>query len=635
MRESAMQRRLRLFAATAAASLLAIGAAAVAVIGSGTAQAATSGGVKFAYFTQWGIYQNGYYPKTLDQSGNADKIDFIVYAFENISPTSHTCFEANSAASQDENNPNAGDGAGDQFADYDKSYDASISVDGVGDVFSQPLAGNFNQLKKLKARHPNLKILVSIGGWTYSKYFSDAAATDASRKALVSSCIDMFIKGNLPATNGRGGPGSGAGIFDGVDIDWEYPGAAGHVGNHFTAADKQNYTLLMAEFRSQLDALGGGKKWLTAAVPAGQDKISHIETNKVGQYLDYANIMTYDMHGGWEATGPTNYQSPLFNVPNDPMAPVPPGNGKYTVDSAVKAWLNGASDYGIPGGFPASKATVGFPLYLRGWGGVQDAGKHGVYQPATGPAQGHPLSGNVPGVAFYKELSGLVDNASFTFTDPNTKGGYYYNGNEWWTGETTASIQAKADYLHCNGLAGSMMYSLEADNGVLATKVLNATAGSATSCSTPTGSPTGTGTGSPSASPSRSPSSSPSRSPSAPPTTGGSCTAPAWNASTAYVGGQQVSYLGHTWTAKWWTQGDIPGNNSQGVWTDNGPCGGGPTPTGGTGNCAGLFAWNSTTAYTGGQAVIYGNHKWTAKWWTQGDIPGNNSQNVWTDNGSC
>jgi chitinase len=637
MRESVMQRPVRLFAATAAASLLAIGAAAVAVLGNGTAQAATTGGVKFAYFTQWGIYQNAYYPKTLDQSGNADKIDFIVYAFENINPTTKTCFEANSAASQDENNPNAGDGAGDQFADYDKSYDASISVDGVGDVFSQPLAGNFNQLKKLKAKHPNLKILVSLGGWTYSKYFSDAAATAASRQALVSSCIDMFIKGNLPATNGRGGPGSGAGIFDGVDIDWEYPGAAGHVGNHFTAADKQNYTLLMAEFRSQLDALGGGKKWLTAAVPAGQDKISHIETNKVGQFLDYANIMTYDMHGGWEPTGPTNYQSPLFNVPNDPMAPIPPGNGKYTVDSAVKAWTNGASDYGIPGGFPASKATVGFPLYLRGWGGVQDGGKHGVYQPATGPSQGHPLSGNVPGVAFYKELSGLVDNASFTFTDPNTKGGYYYNGNEWWTGETPASIQAKADYLHCNGLAGSMMYSLEADNAVLATRVLNATAGSASSCTTPTGSPTGTGTGSPSASPTKSPSASPTRSPSkppsTPPTTGGTCSAPAWNPSTAYVGGQQVSYLAHTWTAKWWTQGDIPGNNGQGVWTDNGPCGGGPT--GGTGNCAGLFAWNSTTAYTGGQSVIFNNHKWTAKWWTQGDTPGNNGQDVWTDNGPC
>src|SRR5256886_4440666 len=294
-----MQGRVRVAAPAAAAPLLARGAAAAAVLGTGTAQAATtSGGVKFAYFTQWGIYVNAFYPKALDTSGTANKIDFIQYAFENISPTSHTCFEATSAASQDENNPNAGDGAGDQFADYEKSYGADISVDGVADAFGQPIAGNFNQLKKLKARHPNLKILVSLGGWTYSKYFSDAAATDAGRKALVSSCIDMFIKGDLPKSpGGYGGPGTGAGIFDGIDIDWEFPGAAGHTGNPLPPAGTPKFTRLPPGFRTQLDALGG-TKYLTAAVPAGQDKIAHIETNQVGQYLNYANAMTYDMHGG-------------------------------------------------------------------------------------------------------------------------------------------------------------------------------------------------------------------------------------------------------------------------------------------------------------------------------------------------
>ena len=631
-----MQRSVRLFAAGAAAFLLAGGAAAASILGTSTAQAATtSGGVKFAYFTQWGIYVNAFYPKNLDTSGDANKIDFIQYAFENISPTTHTCFEATSAASQDESNPNAGDGAGDQFADYEKSYDASISVDGVGDVFNQPIAGNFNQLKKLKAKHPNLKVLMSLGGWTYSKYFSDAAATDASRKALVSSCIDMFIKGNLPKSpGGFGGPGTGAGIFDGIDIDWEYPGAAGHTGNHFTSADTQNYTLLLQEFRTELDALGGSKKYLTAAVPAGQDKIMHIQTNKLGSILDYANVMTYDMHGAWEATGPANLQSPIFNSPNDPMAPVPPGNGKYTVDSAVKAWLNGDSSYGIPGGFPANRLTVGYPLYYRGWSGVSAGANHGLYQPATGAAQGHPDSGSVPGVSFYKELTGFVDNPSMTFQDPITKGAYFYDGNTFWTGESAASIQAKADYQHCNGLAGAMVYSLEADpNNVLVNKIINATNGSASTCTGGTGTPSPTGSRSPSRSPSPTPTGTRTPTPTPTGTGGGGCTLPAWNASTAYVGGQQVSYVGHNWTAKWWTQGDIPGNNSQGVWTDNGPCGGGGG--GGTGNCAGLFAWNSGTAYNGGQSVMYNGHKWTAKWWTQGDIPGNNSQNVWTDNGPC
>jgi chitinase len=126
----------------------------------------------------------------------------------------------------------------------------------------------------------------------------------------------------------------------------------------------------------------------------------------------------------------------------------------------------------------------------------------------------------------------------------------------------------------------------------------------------------------------------PTTPPSVTPTSPGTCGAPAWNAATAYTGGQQVSYNGHTWTAKWWTQGDVPGNNSQNVWTDDGTCtGGGSSPTPGTG-CAALSAWNSATVYVAGNAVSYAAHQWTAKWWTQGDTPGG-SANVWTDNGPC
>ena len=119
-----------------------------------------------------------------------------------------------------------------------------------------------------------------------------------------------------------------------------------------------------------------------------------------------------------------------------------------------------------------------------------------------------------------------------------------------------------------------------------------------------------------------------------PPTTvpPGSCAgASAWNAATPYGGGAVVSYNGHRWTAKWWTQGDVPGSNSQGVWTDNGTCSGGTTPPG---SCS-IAAWVAATAYNGGAVVSYGGHRWTAKWWTQGDTPGNNSQGVWADNGAC
>src|SRR6201996_9525863 len=375
-----------------AAVLIGVAGTIAAVVTSGPASAAASGGLKFAYYDQWSIYGNAFYPKNLDTSGIAGKLDYLIYDFENIDPTNLTCFEATKASdSTNESDPNAGDGAGDAYADYQKTFDASTSVNGTADTWNQPLVGTFNQLKELKAKYPNLKILLSLGGWTYSKYFSDVAATAASRQKFVSSCIDMFIKGNLPVQGGFGGTGAAAGIFDGFDIDWEYPGVLGHTGNHYSANDTANYTALLGEFRSELNALGGSHKYLTAAVPAGQDKIAKIQTNQIGQYLDYANLMSYDMHGAFEPTQ-TNNQSPIYQSPSDPSAVIPPGTQKYDIDSAITDWTTGASAYGIPGGFPAAKLTMGIPFYYRGWSGVPAGSNHGLYQSASGPAAARGLS---------------------------------------------------------------------------------------------------------------------------------------------------------------------------------------------------------------------------------------------------
>jgi chitinase len=545
-----------------------------------------------------------------------------------------------------ENDPNAGDGAGDSFADYQKSFDSSISVDGTSDAYGMPIVGNFHQLQELEKKYPNLKIEVSLGGWTYSKYFSDVAATAASRQKFVSSCIDMFIKGNIPSQGGYGGAGTAAGIFSGFDIDWEYPGGGGHLGNHASAADKQNYTLLLQEFRNELNTQGAadGKTYtLSAALPSGQDKIANIETNNIGQYLTFGDAMTYDMYGAWNATGPTDEQDPLYANPNSPETKVAPGNETYSIDNTVRAYTVGDSSYGISGGFPASKLTLGLPFYYRGWTGVAAGANHGLYQSASGPSAGMTLSGSVPGTAMYKEITNIVANSADTFWDPVTQSAYFYDGTNFYGGESAQSIQARADYLHCNGLGGAMMFSLY-DLDPAAT-LFNATVtdvnGSSSTCpaAPPSGSASASATGGSSSSPSASASA--SASPSSSPTggTGGSCSAAAWVSTTAYNGGAVVSYGGHTWTAKWWTQGDIPGNNGQNVWTDNGACSG-STPTasasstGGSGTCS-APAWVSATAYNGGAVVSYGGHTWTAKWWTQGDIPGNNGQNVWTDNGAC
>ncbi|MER5864353.1 glycosyl hydrolase family 18 protein [Kitasatospora sp. NPDC002040] len=575
--------------ALGAALTLTAGTTASAAAGNTTGAPATSGGIKVAYFDQWSIYGNAYYPKTIQDTGVAKNLDYMIYSFANIHPTNLSCFEATKAASQDENNASAGDGAGDAFADYQKTFDANTAVDGVADVWGQPIAGNFNQLKKLKAKNPNLKVLLSIGGWTYSKYFSDAAATDASRKKLVSSCIDMFIKGNLPVDAGYGGTGSAAGIFDGIDIDWEYPGGGGHLGNHESPNDKQNFTLLLKEFRTQLDAQGvaDNKTYgLAAAVGAGQDKIKNIETDKVGQYLTFLDVMTYDMHGAWDAKGPTNHQAPLYSGPNDPMTPVKPGTGKYSIDAAIKAWTVGDAEYGIPGGFPAKKINMGIPFYYRGWTGVPNNGVNGLFQSATGPAAGAAMSGNVPGIQMYKELAGFVDNPAKTFWDDTAKTTYFYDGSTFWTGEDARSIQAKVDYAHCNGLGGSFAFSLY-DLGTktaLFDKMVSATNGSAANCpAAPTSSPSPSNSASPS--PSVSPSTSASPSPSVSPSTSASPSAsaspsvpnticgPSWSAGAVYATPTKVSWKGHNYTNKWWTTNEDPSLSGQwGVWTDNGNC---------------------------------------------------------------
>src|SRR5215211_2041224 len=167
--------------------------------------------VKVGYFTQWGIYRRNFLVREVHTAGMAAKLTHINYAFANVGADGR-CFEANEA------------GVGDAWADYQKRFKAGESVDGVGDVYTQPLAGNFNQLRKLKAMYPHLKVMLSIGGWTWSKYFSDAALTDQSRQAFVASCIDLFIKVKLAVLpdSASGGPGVAAGVFEGFDLDWVF-----------------------------------------------------------------------------------------------------------------------------------------------------------------------------------------------------------------------------------------------------------------------------------------------------------------------------------------------------------------------------------------------------------------------------
>jgi chitinase len=391
--------------------------------------------LKVGYYTQWSNY-SGLFVKNVDTSGQARRLTHINYAFGNVGPDGR-CFIRNEP------------GQGDAWADLQRGYPESESVDGKADTAEQPLAGNFNQLRKLKAKHRDLKVLISLGGWTWSKYFSDAVLTPESRRAFVSSCIDLYIKGNLPALDGRGGPGSAAGVFDGIDLDWEWPGSPGNVGNIIRPEDKQNFTAVVAEFRKQLDQYGKQTRkhyLLSAFLPANPAAIdAGFEVRKIFKDLDYGTLQGYDFHGTWEPI--TNQHSALRVPRGNPTTP------DFSVTSTVDAWLQR--------GAPRQKVVVGVPYYSQGWTGVTNTANNGLFQPATGPAAG---------LNTYRAVSALIGTDGYrVYRDIWSGHAWIFNGSTFWTLDDPAVIAQKALWIRGQRLGGGMIWSLDGDtdDGVL------------------------------------------------------------------------------------------------------------------------------------------------------------------------
>jgi len=384
-----------------------------------------------AYFTQWGIYNQKHFLRTLDASGAAAKLTHLTYAFGNV--RNNRC-EVGVLKAVD---PATGEG-GDAYADYSRTFAAGESVDGVADVWGQPLRGNWNQLKKLKKKYPGLKVLVSLGGWNWSRGFASAARPE-NRAAFVASCIDAYIKGNLPAFDAAGGTGAAAGVFDGFDIDWEYPAACGVVCGG--SEDTDNFTALLAEFRRQLDAIRPGLV-LSAAVGAGIDKIRVTRPDQYHPYVDYINVMGYDFHGSWEAK--TNFHSALFNASADPSS----GDARYyNVNDAMQAFL----DRGVP----AAKLNLGMASYGRGWSSVATT-NHGLYQ------GGNTASGSLePGIESYRVLKTL---GWPQYVDSESHARWIYTAGTFWSFDDPATIADKMAYAKVQGLGGAFLWDTSGDD---------------------------------------------------------------------------------------------------------------------------------------------------------------------------
>lgn len=368
------------------------------------------------YFVEWGIYGRKYNVTDIP----ADKLNVINYAFANISPAGEVVIY-------------------DSWAAVEKAF--------PGDSWEKMPRGNFNQLRKLKEKHPHLVTLISVGGWTLSGRFSDVALTAQSRAKFAQSAVDFMV------THG----------FDGVDLDWEYPGGGGLESNVSRPEDKRNYTLLLQELRRLLDARGaqdGRKYYLTIAAPGGDDKIRNIEPAGIAAVCDWINIMTYDFAGGWEKK--TGHQAAMFS---------PEGRGAakpstlWTVDGAVRQFLEAGVD--------PKKLVVGVPFYGRGWSGVAST-NGGIGQLSTGLPQGS----YEPGVFDYKDLVSLVQSnpqVYQVFEDTNAEATFLHAPGQnglWISFDDTQIVQRKVDYIKDTGLGGAMFWELSGDTKDPSTSLL-------------------------------------------------------------------------------------------------------------------------------------------------------------------
>ncbi|WP_030223833.1 glycoside hydrolase family 18 chitinase [Streptomyces sp. NRRL WC-3626] len=365
--------------------------------------------VKLGYFTEWGVYGRNYHVKNLVTSGSAAKITHINYAFGNVK---------NGQCVVD-----------DTYAAYDKAYTADQSVSGTADTWDQPLRGNFNQLRQLKAKYPHIKVLYSFGGWTYSGGFGQAAQNPA---AFAKSCKQVVEDPRW------------ADVFDGIDIDWEYPNACGLTCDSSGPAALKNLTqALRSEF--------GQNYLVTAAITADGSNGGKIDATDYGgasQYLDWYNVMTYDYFGAFNAQGPTAPHSPLTSYSGIPQA------GFNSADAIAKLKSKGV---------PSAKLLLGIGFYGRGWTGVTQSAPGGT---ATGAAPGTYEAG----IEDYKVLKNTCPaNGTIAGT------AYAHCGNNWWSYDTPSTIAGKMSWAKNQGLGGAFFWEFSGDttNGELVTAINN------------------------------------------------------------------------------------------------------------------------------------------------------------------
>ncbi|WP_283698616.1 glycoside hydrolase family 18 protein [Clostridium perfringens] len=402
------------------------------------------------YYGDWSIWggQGNFYTKDIP----ADKLTHLNFAFMDFNSSGELIY-------------------------CDKDAAIGHPLGNLGVTYGDVNGGILNAFQVLKSENPNLKIGVSLGGWSKSGDFSTIAANPSIRAKFVENVM-KFIK----YTN-----------MDFVDIDWEYPGdyrepdKTDNINDEGTpnasAADKENYILLLQDLKEALNKQGKelGKVYeLSVALPAGVSKIEKgIDVDKLFNIVDFANIMTYDMAGAWSTT--SGHQTALYTNPNAPEE-----YKGLSVDESVK--------YYISQGAEREKIVVGAAYYTRGWEQVSDKGtdpnnpglfgeaavvnKDADLSPTPGALNEAPMKngegGRAGGVWGYNALDKLKSKYTGLkeYWDDSAKAPYLYNSETgaFFTYDNIRSIQEKAKYVKENNLGGIIGWMASQDATTNSTK---------------------------------------------------------------------------------------------------------------------------------------------------------------------
>jgi chitinase len=278
----------------------------------------------------------------------------------------------------------------------------------------------------LKDVNPDLKVLVSVGGWGWSGNFSDAALTDSSRSRFGASAARFVLEHNL----------------DGIDLDWEYPNHPG-AGNIYRPEDVHNFTLMLKSVREHLDSLSAAqgrkdKYLLTIATGASELYAANTELGELQQYLDFINIMTYDFHHG--ASYQTGHHSNLF------LSSLDEPDGDAT-DRAVEIHIRE--------GVPVAKLNIGVPFYGRVWDGVEPV-SNGLYREARTTGAGMPYT---------DVLKALADPSFTRYWDSSAASPFLWNETDsvFISYDDEESLAAKMKYVREKGVGGVMFWEYTED----------------------------------------------------------------------------------------------------------------------------------------------------------------------------